>query len=150
MSTDDDDPPEPFGANVVHEMHRARLEEARSEYRVIINRLWAGCGGGLIAIVTAVRQPTDPFFWLAAGSFGLGIVLLAAGAFLTLMRHTAVSRHVEDIDGILKMRAGYAERPSTQAGLSVSHPQTWTALIAAGLFVLGILFAGAVIARRMG
>lgn len=148
MSTDDDDPPEPFGGKIVREMHRSRLKDARSEYKAIINRLWAGCGGGSIAVVTAVRHPTDPFFWLSAGSFGLGVALLGVGAFLTLMHHTEASRHLEDIDGILKMRSGYAERPSAQAGLSVSHPQTWTALMAAGLFIVGVLFAGVVIARH--
>ena len=148
MSDDDDEPREPIGADMVVEMRKSRLEAVVAQYSAIVNRLWAGCGGGLIASVTAIRHPSDLFFWLSAGSFGLGVLLLGIGAILTLLHDNRVIRHLEDIDGILKMRMDYMERPSAQAGLSVSHPQTWTALMAAGLFVLGILFAGAVIARH--
>lgn len=76
----DNEPQEPIGAEVVREMRRSRLRNARSEYEAIINRLWAGCGGGLIAVVTATRYPTDALFWFSAGAFGLGVLFLAAGA----------------------------------------------------------------------
>jgi hypothetical protein len=66
---------------------------------------------------------------------------------MTLYHDGRVIRHLEEIGELLEMRSVYVERPSAQAGLSVSHPQTWTALIAAGLFVLGVLFASVVVAR---
>ena len=46
----EDEPEEPFGAEVVKEMFRSRLKTARRQYEAGINRLWAGCGGGLIAV----------------------------------------------------------------------------------------------------
>jgi hypothetical protein len=145
--SDDGDRDEPFGARMVHEMWKSRLEAASARYSTIVNRLWAGCGGGLIASVTAIRHPSDPFFWLTTGSFGLGVLLLGIGALMTLYHDGRVIRHLEEIGELLEMRSVYVERPSAQAGLSVSHPQTWTALIAAGLFVLGVLFASVVVAR---
>lgn len=47
MADDDDEPREPFGAKVVNEMLKSRLEAAAAQYGAIVNRLWAGCGGGL-------------------------------------------------------------------------------------------------------
>jgi hypothetical protein len=60
---DHDEAVEPIGAEIVREMHQSRLDAARSQYEASINRLWAGCGGGLIGVVTALRHPTDSFFW---------------------------------------------------------------------------------------
>lgn len=148
MTMHDDDPDEPFGAELVRTEHKLRLEAAAARYEAIINRLWAGCGGGLIASITAIRHPADPFFWLSAGSFGLGVLLLGVGALSTLIRERRVIRHLEDIDGFLQMRADYVERPSEHAGLVMSHPQSWTASMTAGLFVLGVVFAGVLISRH--
>jgi hypothetical protein len=145
MSSEDD---EPFGAELISEMLRSRIEDARAQYNAIINRLWAGCGGGLIAVVTVARKPTDTFFWLSAGSFGLGVLLLAIGALWTLIYARKVIRHLEEIDGFLEMRTDYAERPSAGVGLKLLHPQTWTAVVAAGLLVLGVIFAGILVARH--
>jgi hypothetical protein len=39
------------------------------------------------------------------------------------------------------------ERQSDEAGLSLSHPQAWTALAAAGLFLFGVIFAGILVGR---
>ena len=148
MTMDQDtDHDEPFGEAPVRRMLESRRGAAVARYEVIVNRLWAGCGGGLIASVTATRHPADPFFWFSAGSFGLGVLLLGIGALMTLLRDRRVIRHLEEIDGILQMRAGLAERPSTEIGLSLSHPQTWTAIAAAGLFVLGIVSLGVLIWR---
>src|SRR6516165_4554128 len=52
-------PQEPFGAAVVREMHESRLAAARSQYEAGINRLWAGCGGGLIGVVSVLRHPQN-------------------------------------------------------------------------------------------
>jgi hypothetical protein len=80
------------------------ITAARSQYETGVNRLWAGCGGGLIGVITALRHPTDPFFWLSAASFGLGVLCLGVGAFLTLISARAVIRHLEDIQGVLEMK----------------------------------------------
>ena len=146
MATEDE-PEEPFGAEVRQEMFRSRLEAARRQYEAGVNRLWAGCGGGLIAVMSALRHPSDPFFWLSILSFGLGVLSLAAGAFLTLVSARRVIRHLEGITGILEMRLDFVARQSDQEGLEVWHPQTLTALIAAGLFCVGVVFAGVLIAR---
>lgn len=148
MDDDDDRRDEPIGAESVRSEHKSRLESAAARYNAAVNRLWAGCGGGLIASVTATRFPADPFFWFSVGSFGLGILLLGIGALSTLIRERKVIRHLEEIDGFLQMRADYAERPSASAGLSASPPQTWTALAAAGLFVLGIISEGILVWRH--
>lgn len=145
--TVDDEPEEPFGAEVVREMHQSRLDAARSQYEAGINRLWAGCGGGLIGVVTVLRHPTDSFFWLCVGSFGFGVLLLGVGAFWTLVSGRTMIRHLEDIGGILEMRMRM-DRLSDQAGLSLWHPQTWTALAAAGLFVFGVIFASVLVWRH--
>lgn len=143
----DDKPEESFGAEVVQEMLYSHLADALSQYRDSINRLWAGCGGGLIGVVTILRHPKDPLFWLSAGSFGLGILVLGVGAFWTLIVVRAVIRHLEDINGIMQMRLNYMRRLSDEAGLSLSHPQTWTAIAAAGLFVVGVVCAIALVCR---
>lgn len=148
MSEEDDSNHEPFGAELVRSLRRSGLETAAAQYNALVNRLWAGCGGGLIAAVTAIRQPADAFFWLSAGSFGLAVVLLGIGALLTLLRERKVLAHLEEIDGFLQMRVGYQERPSARAAISILHPQTWTALLAAGLFVVGVLSAGVVVYRH--
>src|SRR2546428_451202 len=62
------------------------------------------------------RYPSDPLFWFSAGSFGLGVLLLGIGALSTLLHERKLIRHLEDIDGFLQIRAGYAERPSARAG----------------------------------
>jgi hypothetical protein len=142
-----EDEEEPFGAEVVRGMFRSRLKTARRQYEAGINRLWAGCGGGLIAVVSALRHPSDPFFWLSILSFGLGVLSLGVGAFWTLVSARRVIRHLEDITGILEMRMNYADRPSDREGLGISHPQTLTALTAAGLFIVGLVFAGVLIGR---
>lgn len=138
----DDGLEEPFGAEIVREMHQSRLDSARSQYEAGINRLWAGCGGGMIGVVTALRHPLDPSFRLSVGAFGLGIFLLGIGALWTLISARTIITHLENIEGIMQVRTDYVERPSVQAGLSLSHPQTLTALAAAGFFVLGVIFAG--------
>jgi hypothetical protein len=142
------DPEEPLGAEVVREMHQSRLDAARSQYEAGINRLWAGCGGGLVGVVSILRHPGDPVFWLSAGSFGLGLLFLAAGAVWTLVTARTAIRHLEDIRGILEMRMKYMDRISDQAGLNLWHPQTLTALAAAGLFVSGVIFAGVLVCRH--
>jgi hypothetical protein len=148
MSEDDNGDQEPFGAQHVRSLRRSQLETSAAQFNAVVNRLWAGCGGGLIAAVTAVRQPSDLFFWLSAGSFGLGVILLGFGALLTLLRERRVLLHLEDIDEVLQMKVGYAVRPSARAGLTILHPQAWTATMAAGLFVFGVLFAGIVVYRH--
>jgi hypothetical protein len=143
----DNEPEEPIGVEMVREMHQRRLEAARSQYETAINRLWAGCGGGLIGVVSILRHPNDLFFWLSAASFGLGILFLGVGAVLTLVSSRTVIRHLEDVHGILEVRMKYFERLSDEAGLSLSHPQTWAAFAAAGLFLLGVVFAGILLWR---
>ena len=141
-------PDEPFGEEIVRGMHQSRLDFARSLYETSINRLWAGCGGGLIAIVSILRHTNDIFFWLSVASFGLAILLLAFGVVATLVSERAVIRHLEDIDGILKMRTDYAKRPSDEAGLNLWHPRTWTALSAAALFIVGVVFSAVLLWRH--
>jgi hypothetical protein len=144
----EDGPDEPFGAEVVREMHESRLNAARTHYEAIVNRLWAGCAGGLISVASILRHPSDWAFWLSVASFFFGVLLLGVGALLTLVSARTVIRHLENIQGILEMRTDYAERQSNQAGLSMRHPQTWTALTAAGLFVLGVISAGILVWRH--
>ncbi len=143
----EDEPEEPFGADVVQGMLRSRLKIARRQYDVGINRLWAGCSGGLIAVVSALRHPSDLFFWLSILSFGLGVLSLGVGTFLTLVSTRKVIRHLESINSILDMRLDYAERPSDREGLRICHPQSLAALIASGLFIVGVLFVGMLIIR---
>jgi hypothetical protein len=143
-----DEPEDQFGAKLVREMHQSRLDAARSQYEASINRLWAGCGGGLIGVVTALRHPTDCFFWLSSGSFGLGVLFLGVGAVWTLVSARAAIRHLEDIDVFGQMRVkDLPERPSDEMGLTLSHPLTWTALAAAGLFMLGVVSAAVLVWR---
>lgn len=142
----ENEPEEAFGSEVVREMLRSRLKTAARRYEAGINRLWAGCGGGVITVVTGLRHPGDWLFWFSILSFGLGILSLAVGAFLTLISARSAIRHLEEIDGILEMRANLAKRPSYEEGLGVWHPQTLTALTAAALFCIGLISTGALIA----
>jgi hypothetical protein len=141
-------PEEPFGAEIVREMRQSRLAAARSQYEACINRLWAGCGGGLIGVVSVLRHPNDLFFWLSVISFGLGVLFLAVGAVLTLISARTAIRHLEDINDIFEMKTNYAKRPSVEAGLTLAHPQTWTGFAAAGLFIAGVIFAGVLVGRN--
>jgi hypothetical protein len=129
---------EPFGADVVREMLYAHLGEARAQFKDSINRLWAGCGGGLIGVVTVLRHPKDLTFWLSAGSFGGGILILGIGTIWSLIAARSMVRHLEEINGILELRGNYSKRLSVEAGLSLSHPQTWTGITAAVLFMVGV------------
>jgi hypothetical protein len=102
----------------------------------------------LIASATAFRHPDDLFFWLSAGSFALASLSLGFGALLTLLAERKVIRHLEQISGILKMRVGTIARPSAEIGLSFSHPQTWTAIVSAFLFLSGVAFSVVLIWRH--
>jgi hypothetical protein len=53
----DDKPEEPFGAKVVQEMLNSHLADARSQYKELFNRLWAGCGGSWISVITVLTYP---------------------------------------------------------------------------------------------
>jgi hypothetical protein len=124
---------------------KSSLKTAAAHYKAILDRLWAGCGGGLITAVTALRYPANRFFWPCAISFALGVLLLGTGALLTLWRERKLLRALEETDDILEMRVDFVERPSAHAGLELEHPQTWTALGAAVLFLLGVVFAAALV-----
>jgi hypothetical protein len=73
------------------------------------------------------------------------VLLLGTGALLTLWRERKLLRALEETDDILEMRVDFVERPSAHAGLELEHPQTWTALGAAVLFLLGVVFAAALV-----
>jgi hypothetical protein len=114
----ENEPEESFGSEVVQEMLRSRLKAAGRRYQAGIDRLWAGCGGGLITVVTGLRHPGDWLFWLSILSLGLGVLSLAVGAFLTLISDRRAIRNLEEIDGILEMRCDLAKPPLfTRRGL---------------------------------
>lgn len=143
--SNEDEPAEPFGASYLADWRSRRLEEAKSSYNQILNRLWASNGAGAAATLTVVGvtmkdgHAPPRLFFLPLSLFLLGLLLLGVGAAIALVADARVIRDMEADESILDLKAGYANRPSEQAGLSLSSWQTRMAVSAAVALMLGVM-----------
>jgi len=141
----EDEPAEPFGASYLSDWRSRRLEEAKSSYNQILNRLWASNGAGAATTLTVVgvsmkdgHLPPASFL-LPLSLFLLGLLMLVVGAAIALVAEARVIRNLESAESILDLRADYIKSPSEQAGLSLSSWQTRMAVGAAVALVLGVI-----------
>jgi hypothetical protein len=143
--SNDDDPVEPFGAAELAEWRKRRLEDAKSSYNQIINRLWAGNGSGTAAAVTAIGisikdgHAPHVISMLPLIFFVAGLIFLGIGTLVALVAETKIIREMESAQSILDLKANHFVRPSEQAGLTLSNWQTKMALGAAAAMMLGLI-----------
>lgn len=143
--SDDDERAEPFGASYLAEWRSRRLEEAKSSYNQILNRLWASNGAGAAATLTAVGvimkdgHSSPGLFLLPLSLFLIGLMLLGAGDAITLIVEAWVIHDMESVQSVLDLKVDHAKRPSEQAGLTFSNLQTRMAVGAAVALVLGVI-----------
>jgi hypothetical protein len=89
--SNEDEPAEPFGASDLADWRGRRLEEAKSSYNQILNRLWAGNGAGAAASLTVVGvtmkdgHAPPRLFFLPLSLFLFGLLLLGVGAAIALV-----------------------------------------------------------------
>jgi hypothetical protein len=119
------------------EYQDVRLSEAREAYDKVLNRLWAGNAGGVIAVLTTLRQPVHTLYLIPFLSFAAGLLVLVLGAFIDLRSRHRALREIEAAQ----------ERHGTLLSLPLRHwtrpsDEVWLTRIdyaAAASFLLGLI-----------
>lgn len=121
---------------------RSRIEPVAREYNRALSSIWLANGAASLAMLSFIgaasanRQLVHrvlcplTFFVLALISMGIG-----TACYLFSEGRTIAS--MEQADSILGLPAGRGLRPSQKAGLALTDPRSWSAIVSAILFVLG-------------
>jgi hypothetical protein len=143
----------------LHELERLQefiiphLDRAGRAYTQALNSLWianAGAAVATLAFIGGTWQIAIFHHWLLVSLcfFVLGLVSMALGAIIFLVKETGIIRrmeHMSSVAQILSLRLNEIKSASEIAGL-VLDCRTWAAIVSAGMFVLGIIAGVAIIA----
>lgn len=143
-----DEPDRLFGEQVVAAMHARHLAHAIEAHRQITNRLWVGNGTGALAVGTGLSQGLGAFSAVSLGFFVAGLISLGIGAGMHLWGLSGHIHALEDAQSVLDIPAAMIRRPSEDAGLAFSDPRTWSGVVAAGCFVIGVGFGAVALWSR--
>jgi hypothetical protein len=128
---------DPSLVELLEEHQSARLLEAREAYDKVLNRLWAGNAGGLIAVLSTLRQPAHTFYLIPFLSFATGLLVLVFGAFIDLRSRHSALQEIEAAQArhgtILSLPIGHWTSPSDQIWL------TRIDYAAAAAFLVGLI-----------
>lgn len=139
-------PEEQFGAAELDARITRLREETIKRREYIINRLWAGNGGGAVTCITilgvALKDGSKIIFFvkLTTVLFLAGLIALGFGAFLSFHRITRRLEAAEQATSILDLKVDQISRPSDDAGLRFHDSEIFSALLASATFMAGVFF----------
>ncbi len=130
---------EPFGADDHRKARNHSVKDAEKTYDQILNRLWAGNGGGSLAVlgIVGAGKFSSAEMLPAVVFFLLGLVFLGLGAFRHLFLMAKITYDLEETKSPLDRRADLILRPTERIGLRLYDPRMITTMLAATMFTLG-------------
>ena len=141
----EEEPAERFGASYLAEWRSRRLDEAKTSYDRVLNRLWVSNGASAAASLTLLASSMKgghaphALLLLPLSLFLIGLLLLGSGDAMTLVVEARAIRDMESAESILELKVDQIKWPSQQAGLTLSDWRTRMAVCAAVALVLGVI-----------